>query len=121
MIRPVLAEIAGSWPSALQSGADIGGAAVLPDDGAVHRLARGAVPHHGGLALVGDADGGDVLGLTPAFFSASRQVAIGRGPDVLRLVLDPARGRKMLREFCCAVAAMEMSARNTMAREDVVP
>ena len=76
MIRPVLAEIAGSWPSALQSGADVGGAAVLPDDGAVHGLAGGAVPHHGGLALVGDADRGDVLGRrAPAFSSASRQTA----------------------------------------------
>ena len=67
MIRPVLAEIAGSWPSALQFGADVGGAAVLPDDGAVHGLAGGAVPHHGGLALVGDADRGDVLRLQAGF------------------------------------------------------
>jgi hypothetical protein len=26
----------------------------------VDRLTRGAIPHHRGLALVGDADGGDV-------------------------------------------------------------
>ena len=77
MIRPVLAEIAGSWPSAFSLRADVGGAAVLPDDGAVHGRAGGAVPHHGGLALVGDADGGDVAcAVTPAFFSASRQVAM---------------------------------------------
>ena len=51
----------------LQSRADIGGAAVLPDDGAMHRLAGGAVPHHGGLALVGDADRGDVPGADACF------------------------------------------------------
>ena len=99
MIRPVLAEIVGSWPSALQFGADIGGAAVLPDDGAVHRLAGGAVPHHGGLALVGDADRGDILCLQAGFLQRVAADHDGRGPDVLRLVLDPARGRKMLRKF----------------------
>jgi hypothetical protein len=40
-----------------QPGAGVGGAAVLPDDGAVQRAAGRAVPQHGGLALVGDADG----------------------------------------------------------------
>ena len=37
-------------------------AAVLPDDGVVDRLAGLAVPDDDGLALVGDADGRDVLG-----------------------------------------------------------
>ena len=99
MIRPVLAEIAGSWPSALQFGADVGGAAVLPDDGAVHGLPGGAVPHHGGLALVGDADRGDVLGLQAGLFQRLAADRDRRGPDVLGLVLDPAGRRKMLREF----------------------
>ena len=84
---------------ALQFGADVGGAAVLPDDGAMHGLAGGAVPHHGGLALVGDADGGDVFGRDASFLQRLAADGDGRGPDVLRLVLDPARGRKMLREF----------------------
>ncbi len=51
------------------------GAPVLPDDGVVHRLARFAVPDHGGFALVGDADGADVGGAQPAFFRASRAVS----------------------------------------------
>ena len=84
---------------ALQSGADIRGAAVLPDDGAVHRLAGGAVPHHGGLALVGDADRGDVFRFQPGLFQRVAAHHDGRGPDVLRLMLDPAGRRKMLREF----------------------
>ncbi len=41
--------------------ATIGGAAVLPDDGGAEWLARGAIPGDHGLALVGDADRGDVV------------------------------------------------------------
>ena len=44
----------------LQRAADVGRAPVLPDDGAVDGLARAPVPDEAGLALVGDADGGDV-------------------------------------------------------------
>ena len=40
--------------------ADIGGAPVLPDDGVVDRLAGLAIPDHDGLALIGNADGGNV-------------------------------------------------------------
>ena len=79
--------------------AHLGGAAVLPDDGAMHGAAGDAIPHHRGLALVGDADGGDVArGKTgnPHRFAAGRK---RRRPDVVGLVLDPARGREMLREF----------------------
>ena len=83
----------------LEFGADVGGAAVLPDDGAVDRLAGDAVPHHGGLALVGDADRGDVLCGDIRFLQRLAAGRDRRGPDVLGLVLDPARGRKMLREF----------------------
>ena len=99
MIRPVFAEIAGSWPSPFS----------LAQISAVRRscqtmarctaLAGGAVPHHGGLALVGDADRRDVLGCDARLL---QRVAAGgdrRGPDVLRFVLDPARRRKMLREL----------------------
>ena len=81
---------------ALEPGADIGGAAVLPDDGAMDRLSGSAVPHHRGLALVGDADGGDVLCLQSRLLQRVAARDDGRGPDVLRLVLDPAGGRKVL-------------------------
>src|SRR4051794_16874588 len=84
---------------ALEAGADVGGAAVLPDDGAVHGLPGGAVPHDSGLALVGDADRSDVLG--PQAGAVQRVAADhdGRGPNVIRLVLDPAGCGEMLREF----------------------
>src|SRR5207244_11465518 len=52
-------------PAAAQRSAGVGGAAILPDDGVVDRLAGRAVPHDRGLALVGDADGGDVLRRKP--------------------------------------------------------
>ena len=39
------------------------GAAALPYDGVIDGLAAYAVPHHRGLALVGDADGGDAVGM----------------------------------------------------------
>ena len=62
----------------LQSRADVGGAAVLPDDGAVDGLAGRAVPHHRGLALVGDADGGDVRRVGAGLL---QRLAAGRRPS----------------------------------------
>ena len=47
---------------AAQIVAGLRGAPVLPDDGVVDRLAAGAVPDDRGLALIGDADAGDVFG-----------------------------------------------------------
>ncbi len=35
------------------------GAAILPDDGIVDGRAGAPIPENGGLALIGDADGGD--------------------------------------------------------------
>ena len=49
-------------PRGAQNIADIGGAPVLPDDSVVDRLAGGAIPDDDGLALVSDADRGDILG-----------------------------------------------------------
>ncbi len=65
-------------------------APALPDDGVVHRTAVGAFPEQGGLALVGDADGGD-----PARGGAGRLEQLPHGaahrvPDLLGVVLDPA-------------------------------
>ena len=59
----------------LELGAVVGGAAVLPDDRAVDRLAGRAVPDDGRLALVGDADGGDAPDVDPLLASASRTTA----------------------------------------------
>jgi hypothetical protein len=43
--------------------ADVGGAAVLPDESIANWLAGFAVPQDCGFALVGDTDGGNILGL----------------------------------------------------------
>ena len=77
-------------PCLLQRPAHVGRASVLPDDGAVDRLAAAPVPDEAGLALVGDADGGNVAGVE---LGGGHRLArrLHRGaPDVLRIVLDPA-------------------------------
>src|SRR5690606_16729452 len=65
-------------------------AAVLPDDCRVNRAAGGAFPDDGGFALVGDAHRGDVPRLQ--LRGCQRLAGSGelRGPDLERVVLDPA-------------------------------
>jgi hypothetical protein len=75
------------------------GAAVLPDDRAVERLAGVAVPGHDGLALVRDADPGeraavDAGGVERLLRDRARDV-----PDLGRVVLDPAGSREVLLEL----------------------
>jgi hypothetical protein len=72
----------------LQAGAEGGGAAVLPDDGRVDGFAGLAIPQHGGFALVGDADGGDVAGGCACECVANDLDR--RLPDLLGVVFDPA-------------------------------
>ena len=75
------------------------GAPVLPDDGAVHRAAGVAPPQHGGLALVGDADGGDVGRREPRPHQRLLRHGELRGPDLVGVVLHPAWLRKVLGEL----------------------
>ena len=89
--RPVLSATAFSWPAASQRRAGVRGAPVLPDDGVVDRLAGRAVPDDRGLALVGDADAGDVLGRDAGLRHGLAHGRDRRRPDFLRIVLDPAR------------------------------
>ena len=70
--------------------AEGGVAAVLPDEGVVDGLAGGAVPDEGGLALVGDADGGDIGCGEVLLFEESADGGELRGPDGLRVLFDPA-------------------------------
>ena len=72
---------------------------VLPDDGACDGRPRGAVPEHGRLALVGDADRGDVARRDAGGLHHLIKGRRLRRPDLLRIVLDLARSREMLREF----------------------
>src|SRR4030081_1712288 len=66
---------------------DLVGASVLPDDRVVDRLACLAVPHHRGLALVGDADGRDVLSVY--LREGALYDPLGPLPDLHRVVLYP--------------------------------
>ena len=81
-----------------------GGAAVLPDDRPVQRLAAVAVPGHDRLALVGDPDAGQ-----PAAVDAGRVERLARDrardvPDLGDVVLDPARLREVLGELAVGAA-----------------
>ena len=86
-------------PLGLERLGDRCGLAGLPDDGVVDRTARLLVPDHGRLALVRDADAGDVArdetGLLESFLHDSDH----RAPDFLSVMLDPARFREVLREL----------------------
>ncbi|MNC34605.1 hypothetical protein D3C75_830450 [compost metagenome] len=82
-----------------EHGAVGGGAAVLPDDGRMDQRAAGRLPHQGGLALVGDADGGDLPSLQTGLTErrpAHLQHAL---PDLFAVVLDPAVAGEMLAEL----------------------
>ena len=83
----------------LQPRAEFRRSAVLPDDRAMDWLAGRAVPDHRRLALVGDADSGDPRRIDAA---CSDRLADGRQhalPDLLRIMLDPARLRVMLAQL----------------------
>ncbi len=83
----------------LQRGAAVGGTPVLPHDGVVDRLAGGAIPHDGCFALICDADAGQCLGIELGLGQrAATHFDRGR-PDLLRIVLDPARLGEDLRQF----------------------
>jgi hypothetical protein len=56
----------------------------------VHWAAAAAIPQQGGLALIGDADRRDRAVRRCDRLAARRQYAL---PDLLRIVLDPARSR----------------------------
>src|SRR5206468_896788 len=71
----------------------------LPDDGRVHGLARGAVPDEGRLALVRDPDRRDVLAARAGPPERAPRRAQLTLPDLRRIVLHPARLRKVLGEL----------------------
>ncbi len=74
-----------------------GRAPALPDDGVGHGTPSPPVPDDGRLALVGDADGGDRSPRDAG--QGLLDGAINAPPDLLGIVLDPARLREILREL----------------------
>lgn len=81
------------------------GAAALPDDGVADGLPGLLVPDDGGLPLVGDADGGDVLGSGADFVHGREGHAQLGGPDLIGVVLHPAGSRVILGKFLLRDAA----------------
>src|SRR5207247_3464143 len=78
---------------------EAGGPAVLPDDGVMDRLAGLATPQESCLALIGDADRGDVARCDAGFGDGAFHGFDGGAPEILRIMIDPARGGEMLPEF----------------------
>ena len=80
-------------------------AAALPDNGVVDRLAGVTVPDDGRLALVRDADGGDVLRRrADLVHGRQRHAELGR-PDLVGVMLDPAGLGEILGELLLRDAA----------------
>ena len=71
----------------------------LPDDRAVDRRPRGALPHERRLALIGDPDGADLAAGHARLGERLRRRALDRRPDLPRVVLDPAGLREVLRQL----------------------
>ena len=92
-------------PSGLQLVAVFAGAAALPDDGMADRLARFLIPDDGRLPLVGDADGGDVLRPGADLVHGREGHAQLGGPDLVGIVLHPARLRVILGKLLLRDAA----------------
>jgi len=83
-------------PAGTEGGAFGGGAAVLPNDGAMDRPARCAVPKEGGLTLVRDPNGANA-----GWSNAGRGEGACEGleharPDCFTVVFDLPRCRKVL-------------------------
>src|SRR3546814_16607437 len=74
--------------------AESGGAAVLPDDRLVDGRTGLAVPDHRRLALVGDADGGDLLGARTSVCQGALHDRPVFAPDVLRGSEDRREGKE---------------------------
>src|SRR6185436_11740438 len=73
-----------------------GGPAILPDDGVGDRPPRAPIPDDGRFALVGDADASKVrAGRLRGAQHLERRAQL-RLPNLLRIMLDPARLRKNL-------------------------
>src|SRR5206468_7634468 len=75
---------------------EVTGAGVLPVDRVLHRLAGHPVPQHGGLALVGDADRHDVADAELRLVEGGLDDLADVAPDLLWVVLDPARPGEVL-------------------------
>ena len=83
----------------LQFLAQVRRAAALPYDGVINGTTGLLLPHHGGLSLVGNADGGDLLGIHRFLAQHGQYGADLAKQNFHRVVLYPAVLRIVLGEF----------------------
>jgi len=83
--EPVRPGVAGQFAD------DAVGTGVLPHDRRVHRFPGRGVPQQRGLALVGDADRGEVGPGQPGLVQRAAGDRLDVVPDLGRVVLDPTR------------------------------
>ena len=86
-------------PLLAKSVAELGRAAVLPDNSIIDRLARLGIPDNRRLTLVADADSSYVVAVDADLRDRLGNDSGLRSPDLKRIVLDPSRTGKYLREF----------------------
>src|SRR5690606_11060558 len=79
--------------------AELRGSTILPYDRALHRAPRPTLPEQCGLALIGDADRGDIAPAQARVSERARDGSERALPQLFRLVLDPTRLRKVLCEL----------------------
>ena len=109
-------------PRALQFRANIGGAAILPDDRLVDRLAGLAIPDERRFALIGDADRDDIarrrLGLPQArhAWCRARVAQISSGS----CSTQPDFGKYCLNSRCAVATGLSFGV-NRIDRVEVVP
>ncbi len=99
MTRPVRSRTSSSRPCSFSSLAAVGGAAVLPDERVVERLAGLRVPGDHGLALVGDPDRLQLGPLDAGVGDRVDRHPAGHLPDLRGVVLDAAGPREVLAEL----------------------
>ena len=92
------------------------GAPVLPDERVVQRLAGVGIPGDDRLALVRDADPGEVGAADAGVRERLLRHAARDVPDLGRVVLDPARPREVLLELAVGAAARAALARRRRCR-----
>jgi hypothetical protein len=98
------------------------GAAILPDDRAVKRLAAVRIPDADGLTLIGDADGLELPRLSAGLLECLAGHGLRHLPDLCRVVLHPAGPREVpfelpvgsAQQFCPLVEDQARRARRAL-------
>ena len=121
MTRPVLRVIRSPWPARLRSSQKLAVRRSCQTMALWMGSPAPAIPDDRRFALVGDADGRDVCGSQPSAGQRGPGDLELAGPDLQRVVLDPAGLRKDLRKLLLGAGADRAGMIKQIARELVVP